>query len=123
MGYNIQLTGTFEEVSAPKHKVLKFLSFVLSRTEDVKHIMAEMDVTFNYNEVYYKVSKKTLREILDGKVAESTIPELKNIVAKCGTTPCCNDGWHPCDGNAGKTASRLLEFAEKHPKSVWSVYS
>ena len=51
-----------------------------------------------------------------------TIEKLEFAVDLLGTER-DEDYWKPTFGNAGYTLSRLLEWAKKHPDSVWDIIS
>jgi hypothetical protein len=77
--------------------------------------LAELNVTYNYCD---KFNFKGLHQ----RVAQDTIPELKEAVQRLAEGPDDSDDyWKETDGNVMRACGCLLSFAEQHPEGVWNV--
>ena len=81
---------------------------------------AELNVTYNYGQVYREAIGHNLIDWLDGERAGDTITLLREVVDNLGTER-DDDYWAPTPGNAGYAASILLRWAEQHPDEAWAV--
>ena len=70
----------------------------------------EYNITFNYNDVYEPILGTTIGDYLSGKKLSDTKSTLSGLVSKLGTS------------NAGISAQKLLDIANKYPNAVWAVY-
>jgi len=86
---------------------------------------AELNVTYNYGEVYRLVPKFLGFEFsigfLNNRKALYTIAYLEHVVEVLGdkTYP---DYWAPTPGNAGHAAAILLKWARLHPDATFEVH-
>ena len=82
---------------------------------------ANLNVTYNYSDAYKLVAKSgSLVDLLDGKTASETIPELNRMVERLGGKR-FEDYWAPTPGNAGYALSILLGWARQYPDGTWRV--
>ena len=81
----------------------------------------EFNITFNYNDIYRPILGTTIGDYLRGKKVSDTKSTLSGLVSKLGTNP-DSDGWAATPGNAGISAQKLLDIANKYPNAVWAVY-
>ena len=81
---------------------------------------AELNVTYNYSDLYHEAVGHNLIGWLDGKRASQTIQVLQSAVDRLGVCP-SKDYWEMTAGNAGYAAKILLGWAKANPDAVWSV--
>lgn len=88
----------------------------------INHIAkAELNITYNYSEYYYKELDRELGiKWLDRKKASACIKRLEMAIEALGTERCI-DYWEPAKGNAGYALSILLEWAQQHPDGEYRV--
>lgn len=81
---------------------------------------ATVNVTWNYNHVYHEFLGDSLRGLLEGKRAGTTIEILTKGVQLLGTEQ-DPDYWKATKGNAGHILALLLSWAKIHPEAIWVV--
>jgi hypothetical protein len=83
--------------------------------------LASLNITYNYGESFRRAWDGVgLKDALDGRLAEETIPALRHAVKVLGVQR-DDDYWASTDGNAGHALSLLLGWALAHPLARWSV--
>lgn len=143
MGWGVNLSDENGIVKVPRHSAGS--NIVIDVETGIEgQVEADMTVTYNYSPLYHLAVGKSLPDSLSQQKAKDTIPLLEEIVKKLGVKQYKRprddhpplrtnedfkhmfddyivDYWAPTMGNAGYTASILLEWAKLHPEAVWSV--
>lgn len=80
----------------------------------------ELNITYNYATIMWRVLGEGGVRSLEGKRASDTIPVLVAAIGQLGddTHP---DYWRETEGNVKAALEGLLVFARAHPDGVWSV--
>lgn len=81
--------------------------------------VAELNLTYNYSPNFHAALGFPFR-MLDGTLAENTIPNLEAAVQKLGTER-ADDYWKATDGNAGFALNILLGWAKANPNARWRI--
>ena len=118
MGYDVCLVNKDGPVLVPRHNEGSYRQCGKNGSEGTT--AAEISVTGNYDMVYHQVTDKSLGDMLDGRIAKDTLPDLAAVVKACGTIT-HKDYWKPTPGNAGAIAAMLLDWASLHPYAIWEV--
>ena len=119
MGYDIYLVGKDgNTVQVPRHNEGSIQQY---SAEGIGTANADISVTYNYNKIYRKVLNKNLGDVLYGKQAKYTMPDLIALVRACGIETTDNY-WDATPGNAGSVAALLLNWAILHPDAAWDIY-
>ena len=137
MGWNAELYVGKKIAQVPNYSGGSTVSICMDGSEGTQE--ASISITYNYSELYYLVINQNLSDYLHGKTGRKTIPTLKILVEKLGTSQYrrLKDGvtvneslnpenyfvdyWIPTMGNAGYIASVLLDWAQLHPEGIWSI--
>ena len=82
--------------------------------------LLESGESITRDDIYRPILGTTIGDYLRGKKVSDTKSTLSGLVSKLGTKP-DSDGWAPTPGNAGISAQKLLDIANKYPNAVWFV--
>ena len=79
--------------------------------------MAELNVTYNYAPVLYRVLPEGIRGLY-GKSGAETIPLLKTAIEGL-QDDVSEDYWDCTEGNVKRSLTQLLSLAQMRPDGVW----
>ena len=82
--------------------------------------MCELNITYNYGNMYEEAFGKEGIDILDGKTAEEAAPLLASAIIKLSGQP-DEDYWKSTPGNASAALRILLTFALDQPDGMFSI--
>lgn len=117
MSYDCELvnpdTGSTIELDEPHH--LRGGTYALGGT-----CRAELNVTYNYSEHFYRVLNEASVRSLNGLSGNESIPMLAIGISQL-ETDVSPDYWAPTEGNARKALEDLLALALAAPHGIWRV--
>ncbi len=115
MSYDIELTDpkTGEICMLDERHQLRGGTYCIGGTD-----LAELNVTYNYSEHFYRVmGEKGIRSIY-GLTGEQSVSVLKSAIEQLGDDVSRNY-WDATEGNAKAALRNLLTLAEMAPHGVW----
>lgn len=81
--------------------------------------MAELNVTYNYSRVLYRLFPDNGIRSLYGKTGKETISLLDKAISELGNDT-CEDYWQATEGNVKVALQGLLSMATHLPEGIWA---